>query len=123
MQFTPAHDATPLAPLLDRIQDDPWSLTLSERNSVAVRMPEQQAQWLRLLPNLVEPPTPAPDFPAFLLETERFAALRRAIEGKLTHSELDTATADELQRFVDLYRNYLTDESSTLIEASERLDP
>jgi len=59
------------------------------------------------LPALVEPPAPNSNFPAFLLETEPFAPLRRAIGDARTSAELDTATADQLQRFVDRYRDYL----------------
>ena len=70
-------------------------------------MREQQAHWQGRLPQLVEPPTPTESFPAFLLESERFRQLTESIGGATHRLELDISTADALQRFVDLYRNYL----------------
>ena len=63
----------------DKLLDDPWSLTLPEREELLATRSDSQAKWMNLLPDLVEPPTPEPSFPAFLLDTEPFARLREAI--------------------------------------------
>lgn len=119
MQSTPAQDARVLELLVQQLHDDPWSLSLDERRRVAGFQGSAQKDWIATLPALVEPPTPARDFPAFLLETPAFASLRRAIAGKALRVQLDTATADELQRFVDLFRNYMHELAPPLIsEAS-----
>lgn len=90
-----------------KLLDDPWSLTQAERRHLLAARAASQEVWMRVLPALVEPPAPAGGFPAFLLDTQPFARLRQAIGAARTRSELDTATADELQRFVDCYRGYL----------------
>ena len=93
----------------DKLLDDPWSLTLPEREELLATRSDSQAKWMSLLPDLIEPPTPEPSFPAFLLDTEPFARLREAIGEAQSRRDLDTATADELQHFVDCYRSYLQD--------------
>lgn len=73
---------------------------------------EEQACWLPLLSRWVEPPSPMPDFPAFLLALPGFAPLRAALQDAElagAGAELDTGTRDELQRFVDAYRQWLTE--------------
>jgi len=90
----------------ERLFDDPWSLTRPEREALRTERSASQAKWMSRLPELVEPPAPEASFPAFLLDTERFASLREAIGDARSRRELDTATADELQRFVDCYRDY-----------------
>jgi hypothetical protein len=55
---------------------------------------------------LVEPPAPDDAFQAFLLALPPFSGLRARVGSARRASELDTATADELQRFVDLFRDY-----------------
>lgn len=92
---------------IEKLRDDPWALAPQERHGLLAEFADSQETWLRRLPDLVEPPTPDGSFPAFLLDTERFAALRAAIGTARCSAELDTATADELQRFVDCYRDYL----------------
>ena len=88
---------------IEKLHDDPWSLNAHERQALLAEMAPSQESWLRVLPDLVEPPAPTDAFPAFLLDTEPFGALRRAIGSATTAVDLDTATADELQRFVDRY--------------------
>jgi hypothetical protein len=63
-------------------------------------------RWRARLQQLAELP-PADDFPFFLLATPAFAGLRAAIEAAATRADLPTRTADELDRFVDAYRDYL----------------
>jgi hypothetical protein len=92
----------------ERLLLDPWSLTPNERLRLLQRHERAQTTWLGTLSRLVEPPIPDARFPAFLLETPPFARLRAAIGGARALHQLDTATADELQRFVDRYRWYLT---------------
>jgi hypothetical protein len=96
----------PLAPL--SVDDDPWSLAPDQRRELGRRLAQQQRTWLPRLATLVEPPAPDDGFPAFLLGLPRFAALREAVSAAASRRDLDTATADELQRFVDCYRDYLT---------------
>lgn len=96
-----------------RAGDDPWSLELAERRDLLTAMRHAQEAWLPLLIELVEPPSPGEDFPAFLLETSTFSQLREAIACQIEDHQqplaLDTATADTLQRFVDLFRDYMVE--------------
>ncbi len=96
-----------VAPLQLKLLDDPWSLSHCERRSLADALTRHQAEWLPRLTDLVEPPPLANSFPAFLLETEPFAHLKDGVADSTTRAQLDTGTADELQRFVDHYRNYM----------------
>lgn len=108
MQSTPAHETIPNETLIQMLHDDPWSLNLEQRQAVAQGLADSHGEWLDRLATLVEPPAPNASFPAFLLGTGRYASLAAAI-GTATHRrELDVSTADELQRFVDLYRDYMT---------------
>ena len=77
MPGTQTQDRATLEQLLDRLQDDPWSLSLEERGRVAVGMADAQRAWADRLPQLVEPPAPGAEFPAYLLATGRFAIRRR----------------------------------------------
>jgi hypothetical protein len=101
----PAVDA-----LEDKLRDDPWSLDATERRLVLRLHQDGQNRWLDVLRTLVEPPAPAETFPAFLLDVTPFDRLRDAIGTARSPRDLDTATADELQRFVDHYRDYLAAE-------------
>lgn len=103
MQFAPA-----IQSLSERCADDPWSLTLDERQTLLKAAQDAQHEWCVRLPMLVEPPAPTADFPAFLLTMPRFAGLREAIGGAGTRRDLSTDVADRLQHFVDLYRLWLT---------------
>jgi len=91
---------------------DPGSLGRAERHALAAAAGSEQATWLPRLNGLVEPPILSESFPAFLLETPMFENLRAAVAGARYRRDLDTATADELQYFVDRYRTWLlqTDE-------------
>lgn len=97
---------------------DPGALGRAERHALAAAAGAEQAAWLprlNALNALIEPPIPTESFPAFLLETPMFENLRAAIAGARHLGDLDTATADELQHFVDRYRTWLlqTDEEIT----------
>jgi hypothetical protein len=93
--------------LTARIEEDPWALSIQERTELLLGSAAAQTRWLPRLQSLVEPPLPAADFPAFLLELTPWAHLRQAVAGARSRSDLDVATADELQRFVDLFQGWL----------------
>ena len=96
--------------LLARVADDPWALSLEERWELGRSMVDSQERWLRRLPRLVEPPAPDRNFPAFLLDLPLFCRLSHQVGDARHPGELSTAAADELQRFADLYRDYLISE-------------
>lgn len=96
-----------VAPLTLKLIDDPWSLEHRERRDLSDAMTRCQADWLGRLEKLVEPPPIEDTFPAFLLETAPFASLKAFIGEATCLADLDTAVADELQRFVDRYRDYM----------------
>ncbi len=87
--------------------EDPWALPLAQRRRMRDGASVAQARWLPILAALVEPPTPSHDFPAFLLATAPFASLRERLGAARARADLDFATLDELQHFVDRYRDYL----------------
>lgn len=87
--------------------DDPRDLDLETRRALAREMAAAQSAWLTRLPDLVEPPAPAADFPAFLLETAPFAGLRAAIGDARRATDLRPGVREELQWFADRYRDYL----------------
>ncbi len=94
--------------LLAHVADDPWDLSLAERSELARSAATSQERWLPRLRQLVEPPLPGRDFPAFLLDLPPFSRLQAEVGDARRPSELATATADELQRFTDHYRAYLS---------------
>ena len=96
-----------LAKILELFDDDPWALTVEQRQLLSEAKAEEQGRTLKGLRRLVEPPLPNEDFPAFLLTTERFAGLRARIGAARRRRDLDVGTADELQRFVDCYWSWL----------------
>lgn len=96
-----------VACLVRLLEFDPWSLTPAERRRLRSALAAHQARWLPRIASLVEPPAPDPGFPAFLLETPPFHDLRDGIGSAWQLGDLDTATADRLQRFVDRYRDWL----------------
>lgn len=116
MPFSSPHGSCGASVLADdliaRAADDPWSLTESERWSLYSLHVEAQGRWLPRIRGLVEPPTPAASFPAFLLDLPPFQRLGQNIGDAATIADLDLATADELQHFVDRYRAYLSDVST-----------
>ena len=89
--------------LIAKLTDDPWSLSDQERDELLRAMPKAQREWLGRIGSLVEPPTPDAYFPAFLLALPPFARLAE----KLLGPRPDTGARDELQRFVDRYRDWL----------------
>ena len=89
------------------LSNDPWSIEPAARVALLEQHRDSQQVWLPILTKLVEPPPLDADFPAFLLDTPHFAELRSAIGNARSQLELDTGTADKLQRFVDCYRSYL----------------
>jgi hypothetical protein len=93
-----------------KLIDDPWSLTHQERLDLRATLAAAQVAWLRRIEDLVEPPAIDDAFPAFLLATAPFAHLGHAIGDARSPTDLDTGTADALQRFVDRYRSFLTGE-------------
>lgn len=99
-------DRTPT--LLTQSIDDPWALPVPLREQWLMQQRPAQRHWLPRLRRLVEPPAPADDFPAFLLEAPAFAQLKARIGDASSRAELDTGTLDELQHFVDRYRLYLS---------------
>lgn len=99
---------------------DPRAIPLGERRAWASRLAEAQRSWLHRLPALLEPPVPAADFPAFLLETAAFRSLALAIGDARTRAQLPTAAADELQRFVDAFRDYLRTDTGEEVFVRDR---
>jgi hypothetical protein len=86
---------------------DPRALTLAERRETRRRMRAENEQWLARLEQLADAPKPGADFPAFLLATEPFADLARRLGDATCRRELAAAVADELDWFVDAFRDYL----------------
>lgn len=109
MRFSSSPSTTLADDLGTRLADDPWSLAPDERRAVRRAHDADQRHWLPRLRRLVEPPTPRDTFPAFLLAIAPFARLGQAIGEATSAGHLDVGTADELQRFVDRYRDYLAD--------------
>jgi hypothetical protein len=106
-QTTTSAEARAIAELVRLLEFDPWSLTLAERRTLRRAMGGAQNAWLPRVARLVEPPPLDASFPAFLLATPAFADLADGIGAARSASDLCTATADRLQRFVDRYRDYL----------------
>lgn len=98
-----------VGPQLGKLQDDPWTLTYRERQEVARAFGCQQAFCNARLRELTEPPAIDDEFPGFLLESPRFAELAALVRGSARPGDLDTGSADALQRFVDHYRNYMVE--------------
>jgi hypothetical protein len=86
---------------------DPRSIPLAERAAMAERLRRDQTTWLMRLNRLTELPLLEADFPAFLLATPPFSSLAVRIGEAGTRSELPPDVADELDWFVNAYRDYL----------------
>lgn len=86
---------------------DPRAIGLAERHQVLAGMQREQALWLERLQVLTDPPRPERDFPAFLLATPPFADLARRLGRAAARAQLPPATADELDWFVQAFRDYL----------------
>ncbi len=85
---------------------DPRALSLADRRALGQLLHAENRHWLERLDALAEP-RPDRDLPAFLLATPAFAGLALRIGTARRRRELATATADELDRFVEAYRYYL----------------
>ncbi|MGE3171245.1 MAG: hypothetical protein AB7O97_01385 [Planctomycetota bacterium] len=85
---------------------DPRELDLDARREWSRRLQRANADWLRRLRDLAEPRVDD-DFPAFLLATPPFAHLAERVGDKGQRLALPTEVADELDRFVDAYADYL----------------
>lgn len=86
---------------------DPRALPLAERRALADRMANEQQAWLARLRNLVEPPAPDEDFPAFLLATPAFGDLSTRLGDAERRADLPTDVADELDWFAASFADYL----------------
>lgn len=112
--MTPFDPEANISPATRAALHDPWSLPLAHRRRLAAAHLDAQNRWLEVIRAAVEPPAPDRDFPAFLLETPPFADLRARLCAGGPGRPLDTATLDELQHFVDRYREYLRQEGDCL---------
>jgi len=86
---------------------DPRAITLQTRRATAAQMHAEQTRWLARLQKLVEPPQLENDFPAFLLATSHFADLGKRHGNVTERGKLPIAVADELDWFVNAFRDYL----------------
>lgn len=86
---------------------DPRTLTLAERQQSKARYASEQDQWLQKLRVLAEAPEPEDDFPAFLLATAPFRDLAARLDRAESRKDLSTASADELQWFLEVFADYL----------------
>jgi hypothetical protein len=101
---------------------DPRAITLQARRATAARMAREQNHWLARLQQLTEPPGPDHDFPAFLLATPHFADLARRVGDTTDRTRLPVAVADELDWFVDAFRDYLrTNEGEDVFSPDHRM--
>jgi hypothetical protein len=105
-----------------KLADDPWSLERDQRLELEAALAGSQAHWQPRLAALLEPPRLAPTFPAFLLATTPFRHLADGIGQARRPGELDTGTADQLQRFVDRYRDYLLETDAAAPTAAGDLE-
>jgi hypothetical protein len=85
---------------------DPRTLSLPERRQWCRRLDGAQRTWQQRLRDLAEV-RPDPGFPAFLLATPPFAGLAARIGCAAARRDLPVGVADELDRFVDAFRDYL----------------
>ena len=91
----------------DDFPADPRSLTLQQRRSNQGRMHKEQRFWLERLRQLAEGSVPEKDFPAFLLATPAFRELAQHLAGATTRAQLPPQIADEMDRFVQEFSDYL----------------
>lgn len=99
---------------------DPREPDLLARRQWQQRLAAQQRQWLQRLTALAEP-QPAGDFPAFLLATPPFDTLRTRLASATRRTDLSTALQDELDHFVDAFRDYLrTDQGEQVFDRNTR---
>ncbi|HZN38822.1 MAG TPA: hypothetical protein VFD82_08455 [Planctomycetota bacterium] len=91
----------------DDFPTDPRALTLPQRRSNQSRMHREQRFWLERLRQLAEGPPPEKDFPAFLLATAAFRELAQHLARATTRAQLPPQVADEMDRFVQAFSDYL----------------
>jgi hypothetical protein len=91
----------------DDFPTDPRALTLQQRRSNQSRMHKEQKFWLERLRQLAEGPPPDKDFPAFLLATAPFRGLAQHLAKATTRAQLPAPVADEMDRFVHAFSEYL----------------
>ena len=89
------------------IPSDPRALTLQQRRSNQSRMHKEQKFWLERLRQLAEGPPPEQDFPAFLLATAAFRGLAQPLANASTRAQLSPQVADQMDRFVHAFSDYL----------------
>ncbi len=101
---------------------DPRAITLQARRATCASMHDEQSHWLPRLQKLAEPPAPDRDFPAFLLATPHFADLARRIGDTTDRRKLPVAVADELDWFLEVFRDYLrTSDGEDVFSPDHRL--
>jgi len=86
---------------------DPRAITLQQRRETRRQLQHEQDSWLGRLRLLAEAPLPNDDFPAFLLATPPFQELAQRLGTAVTRQQLPPATADELDWFLQAFRDYL----------------
>ena len=86
---------------------DPRTLTLQQRRINQSLMPREQRFWLERLRQLAEGAPPGSDFPAFLLATAAFRELAQHLAKATKRAQLPATVADEMDRFVEAYGDYL----------------
>lgn len=86
---------------------DPRAITLQQRRTTRRQMQHEQQTWLERLRQLAEAPLPDDDFPAFLLATPPFQELAQRLGSAANRRQLPPATADELDWFLQAFRDYL----------------
>ena len=100
---------------------DPRNLTLEQRRQAREQYDQEQAHWLAKLRRLADAPSPADDFPAFLLATQPFLDLARRLDQAADRKALDADTADELEWFLRAFGDYLrTCDGEQVFEDSRR---
>ena len=91
----------------DDFPTDPRALTLQQRRSNQTRMQKEQRFWLERLRQLAEGPVPEKDFPAYLLATPAFRGLAQHLANATKRAQLPAQVADEMDRFVQAFSDYL----------------
>jgi hypothetical protein len=90
---------------------DPRAIQLTHRRKMRASMQRENDWWLERLQSLCEAPRPDFDFPGYLLATPPFRDLAGKLAAATHRRMLDIASADELDWFVDAFRDYLRTEA------------
>ena len=91
----------------DYFPSDPRAVTLPQRRSNQTRMQREQRFWLERLRQLAEGALPEKDFPAYLLATPAFRGLSQQLAQATKRAQLPAQVADEMDRFVQAFSDYL----------------